>query len=317
MSGLDPRVLAAYGLQLEERTARVVGLLDDAGVEVVVLKGVTFAHLLYPDGLRGRSADVDVLVPHDDLDRASQALLGVGFERLQVVHDLTRNHARTFVRRGEGGSEWVDMHWNMHGSTADPGRAWTALTRETATVPTGHGDLRALSAAGRALHTALHAARAGLADKREEDLARAVTLLPTPVWTEALDLARELEVEPAMAFGLRFLPTGAELASELGLTEELPPPWLFGARQLPRGSVVVLQVLRERSPRALLAALRSLRVQSSGGTTGAPRGPGERLRTRATYLRTVVGDLPAAVRSGRALHREWDTKPPHDGPHAG
>lgn len=61
------------------RTAAVVRLLDEAGVESIVLKGPLLARQLYGD-LAGRVAgDVDVLVPEARLLAAARALANAGY----------------------------------------------------------------------------------------------------------------------------------------------------------------------------------------------------------------------------------------------
>jgi hypothetical protein len=53
--------------------------LDGAGIQVIVLKGMALAHLVYPDPTLRPMQDIDLWVPPDRLDPAASALRGAGF----------------------------------------------------------------------------------------------------------------------------------------------------------------------------------------------------------------------------------------------
>ncbi len=74
-------------------SARVFGILEEAGIEAVAMRGLVLAHQLYPDpGLRPMK-DVDILVGPDVSDRLRSAMSAHGHEptrelRSQIVYTI-------------------------------------------------------------------------------------------------------------------------------------------------------------------------------------------------------------------------------------
>lgn len=67
---------------LRQQVADVVGLMDEAGVDAVLLKGA--AHLaegIFDDIGQRVMSDIDVLVPPGDMERAGAALAAAGYDR--------------------------------------------------------------------------------------------------------------------------------------------------------------------------------------------------------------------------------------------
>lgn len=299
---------AAEGLRLETLVAENAATLADVGVETIVLKGVSFARLLYPEGGRV-SGDVDLLVQHSDVARASTALEAHGFvlrppaERLPMATDA----AIGFARPGKGGVEcFIDLHWNMHGSLTTPEHTWRVLSANTRELDVAGRPVRVLSPAGCALHVALHAARSGLGGKRREDLRRAVRRLPPRVWARAAVLARELELEDAFAAGVRLIPIGVELADRLELTTTRPDPWRFPCAWPVHGSERVRVVLVRRSPREAARLVRTALFPGKDRVLREARSPRARRSVLAAYLdhwRRLARDVPRAFRTGWAQSR--------------
>jgi hypothetical protein len=103
----------AHGLAVETTTTRLVGVLAEAGIRTLVLKGPLLATAAHGDlGLR-ETSDVDLLVPAGDLQRAVGALRKLGFtEPADVVRrnglpDLHFElHHRTLPS--------VELHWRVY-----------------------------------------------------------------------------------------------------------------------------------------------------------------------------------------------------------
>lgn len=244
-SAADRTAAATRTLLVDRVTVEVVGALQDARVESIVLKGPTFSALLYPHGGR-LYGDTDLLVAPHDVERAARVLAGLGFVApsaglARSEHGSALEFIRASRRRGR---ELVDLHWAI-----DPGHdaahAWRVLWTETEPMPVGPVIVTALNVSGRALHVALHAAHHGLLgpepDERGgqtgEDLRRALALLGEDVWRDAVDLARAIGSEDALALGLRMTTDGAALADRMGLTTVEPDLWRFaGAGTVPRGA---------------------------------------------------------------------------------
>ena len=74
-------------------SARVFGILEEAGIEAVAMRGLVLAHELYPDpGLRPMK-DVDILVAADVSKRLRGAMSAHGYEptrelRSQIVYTI-------------------------------------------------------------------------------------------------------------------------------------------------------------------------------------------------------------------------------------
>lgn len=78
--------------------SRVVTALVERGVVVVCTKGVVFQASLY-GGLGGRSFDdIDLMIHHEDMDRAAEVLLELGY-LANLVHDLQTDRLTRLSRQ--------------------------------------------------------------------------------------------------------------------------------------------------------------------------------------------------------------------------
>jgi hypothetical protein len=78
----DWRRWLGHALQLEQLVLRALTVLDEAGIDARVLKGVALAHTVYGDPARRVFAAADVLVPSRDFSRAAALLAStLGGER--------------------------------------------------------------------------------------------------------------------------------------------------------------------------------------------------------------------------------------------
>lgn len=71
----------SVALEIERVALRVGGILGDAGVRAVILKGSAIAHTCYPDPTMRPFGDVDLLVSSADWDRADHLLRAHGLTR--------------------------------------------------------------------------------------------------------------------------------------------------------------------------------------------------------------------------------------------
>lgn len=111
---------------LAEELARLLGLLDDAGIRVVPLKGVALAQALYGDTAARVCVDIDILVPPLDVAPAIELILASGYSADSsdpYFSKLTLRHGRHFhaVREGRGISFVIEVHWGLvqHSSKND------------------------------------------------------------------------------------------------------------------------------------------------------------------------------------------------------
>ncbi len=213
--------------ELDEAAAEVVGALEAAGAACLLLKGPAIAQMLYRDGEHRGYSDIDLLVTESELDRAREALSGLGFqlsaELIAPGIVAADPHAETWSRRAratKGGPVVVDLHWRLDGCEATWDATWTALWSRSAEILVSGRPVRVLNVPGLAFHVALHAAQHGPGDlKAIADLHRALERWARDVWGEAAELARAVQGTPSFAAGLRLTPGGVLLADELRLPE--------------------------------------------------------------------------------------------------
>ena len=216
---MTPLLIAAGTLRIDAVTAEVSRALAASGVQNILLKGPSISAWLYADGTPRPYGDTDLLVDLDAWAPAQQVLRDLGFVQTQAEfeHPRMRSYASDPWRRG--GSD-VDLHATLHGFGVSPAVAWRYLSRDTDVLRLGGVEVSTLAAPARAMHIAMHAAHHGLhTEQTLEDLRRAVAQLDDEVWTQAADLAADLQATEAMAAGLRLLPEGLVVATRLGIED--------------------------------------------------------------------------------------------------
>jgi hypothetical protein len=146
-------------LQLERTLLSLVDELERVGIEVVVLKGSSAAHLLYPDPAWRMFGDNDLLLRSAQFDDALAVLAGLGYHRpaapLRPGFDRRFGKGATLV--GDEGDE-LDAHrtlvFGSFGLTID----LDELFDSSMTFPLGGRQLRALGPEAGLLHACYHAA---------------------------------------------------------------------------------------------------------------------------------------------------------------
>jgi len=146
--------LALASQQLEARLAEVCSLLEGAGIDHRVLKGLAHARLDYPRWDHRPTGDVDLLVPRAELTRAAGLVLEAGGHRLRPErgpgHDRRFAKAVTVVL--DDPRVEVDLHATL---VAGPFGIWIQPDHlfEHHRTLTVHGhDLRALGLADAFVH---------------------------------------------------------------------------------------------------------------------------------------------------------------------
>ena len=238
--------------QVDAAAAEVLAAFDEARVDALLLKGRALGALLYGSDERLGYADVDVLVGPSSVDAAKQVLGRLGYSYSDAdrgIDDIGGvAHAQPWTRTGVGplNTSTVDLHWRMPGSRSSPGLAWEELVGRRTYIEVGGRRAATLDRCGQALHLAIHAAEHGLAvDRVLDELALALERWPSEAWACAAELAERVDALQAFAAGLRLLPPGADLASEL----ELPPTpeldWMIRHRVKRPVGALHLQALEE------------------------------------------------------------------------
>ncbi len=107
---------------------KILTSFNDAGIDVLVLKGAALATTLYPDiGLRPMS-DIDILCHENDLSKAKQKLFELGFAIAPDLKELYEKglpvenyylkhhpHLPQFYKKGRG--IFLELHWALTSET--------------------------------------------------------------------------------------------------------------------------------------------------------------------------------------------------------
>ncbi|MCB0965100.1 MAG: nucleotidyltransferase family protein, partial [Acidimicrobiales bacterium] len=145
-----------WAMTLEIELLAVVDRLEGAGIEPVVLKGPALAHLDAPDPALRTFADLDLLVPADQLPDAVAMLVADGAIRRVAERrpGWDRRFAKSVTLQRPDGLE-LDLHRTLVDG-AHGGRIPTRdLHRDRAGFELAGRSLWALAPVHRALHSAL------------------------------------------------------------------------------------------------------------------------------------------------------------------
>jgi hypothetical protein len=256
VANLDEFIARARGMrrqeELDRATIAALTAFESADIDTRVLKGPALAQRLYGQGRESRGyTDIDLLIAPRDLTSARRVLRDLGYEEVVLVPGIDDvagiQHSEIWNRPGErGGPIWIDLHWRLDLCEAPGDAIWDALAASRSSIILSGKPVAILGDDGLALHLALHAAQHGPDDtKAMADLARGIERWPSAVWGSAAELADAVQGTPAFAAGLRLLPAGARLASQLGLPPTLELDWEIRNRAArPRGTFH-LQALTE------------------------------------------------------------------------
>lgn len=152
--GLDLHAIDMHRCLVAEATLNDLGAqFAEAGVEPIVLKGVALAHLAYPDPAWRAFQDVDLLIPTEQIDAATDALVRAGLRRdlCERRRGWDRRFAKDITFDHPSGVE-IDLH-----RTLAPGAFgfWideALLVGNPAMFTLGSQSHRALGPEARVLH---------------------------------------------------------------------------------------------------------------------------------------------------------------------
>jgi hypothetical protein len=255
-----------WSLMLERRLLAVVDVLEEAGVEAVVLKGAALAHTVYPDSSWRPFGDLDLLVRTRDWDRITRLLVELGMRRRlpEPRPGFDKRFGKAAVFIGGDGAE-VDLHRTL---TAGPFGLWIdtdELIDRAVPFEVGGRRLRRLDDTALLLHASIHASLGWrppllwtLRDVAQTARSDQV------VWDDLLRLAKRWRMQAVLAHSLRTVRAtlGVELPLNSGMFEAVRPP------RRERRLVEAYTTDRRSRGGAVLATIRAL--------------PG--LRSRAAFL---------------------------------
>jgi hypothetical protein len=219
----------ARRLILDAATAQAVTAMRARGLRPILIKGPAIERRLYPEGVRRRYNDVDLLVAPSEFDAATEVLLELRYRTLLPSQWLGVQraelpfHAAEFYREGQGAAS-VDLHRTIHWARVPPERVWSELSAGTDRITVAAVEVEVLGGGAQAAVVTLHAVQHGqYVPKPLDDLRHALERLDYEVWIEAAQIAERLGAAEPFAAGLRMLSAGESLAERLGLTRSEPP----------------------------------------------------------------------------------------------
>ncbi len=121
--------IAQRNLQLHASAVRLIEAFDTAGIRVVLLKGLHLAKAVYGNVANREIGDIDVLVPRDEMARATALLVAEGYAPIETTgtfdYDEVHHHGVPLVHPA---GVAVELHWNVTQSgfpySIDPAALW-------------------------------------------------------------------------------------------------------------------------------------------------------------------------------------------------
>lgn len=109
---------AVQSMEQVRTLAAINAAFADAGIRMITMKGPLLAMELYGDPSLRNSRDLDLMVPEEELDRAAEILVGMGFAEEVLLHNATplrrkfyniieHEKHRVFNRNGL----CIELHW--------------------------------------------------------------------------------------------------------------------------------------------------------------------------------------------------------------
>lgn len=204
--------------QLVDRlSVEVSEAMTAAGIPNLLLKGPAIATWLYSRAEVRSYGDSDLLIRHEDWERATQVLQELGFTHdvSEMAHPRMESHASDPWYRG---TDNLDLHSTLYGLGASSSRVWSLFWGTSVPLEVAKTELRTLGLPARTLHIALHAAQ-HQDGKAVTDLERALDQLDTELWEAAAAVAARLDALAAFAAGLRLVsPAGEALSRRLAVS---------------------------------------------------------------------------------------------------
>jgi hypothetical protein len=107
---------AAFNQVILTEMERVAQALNDAGIPVIVLKGAALAWTVYPDPALRPMNDLDLLVKTEDLERAKELVLSLGYH--EPIPEMARGFNRMAgyhnqLNKNDNHSIKVELHWSL------------------------------------------------------------------------------------------------------------------------------------------------------------------------------------------------------------
>lgn len=183
-----------FGQTLEE----VLGAFKETGIEAIVLKGMALATQVYPVAALRQCGDIDVLVRKEDLLRAEEVLLGLGYTAPCESHLDKRfgqqPHHLSYLK--DEGRIGLEVHWDLAPQPNPFCLPVSELWARAQPFRIGDSEALALGPADLLLHLSLHAVSAfyllwvpGIDLRHLCDIAETIRIYPMD-WNQLVARAR-------------------------------------------------------------------------------------------------------------------------------
>jgi hypothetical protein len=213
------RAVALVQLVQDAATAEVVTALEARGIRAILIKGAAIAERLYDNQLDRPYRDGDLLVEFARYDEAEQTIEGLGFtDPLRSMSWAQPGHAHTWSR----GRATIDLHHRL-GLSNNSRETWNALSTGALRQTIGGREIEVPGNAALALIITAHAVQHGAVGTVLGDLRRAVERFSVEEWRDAAARAQRLGMAEIVGAGLREVPHGHSLATELALPTRTTP----------------------------------------------------------------------------------------------
>lgn len=146
-------------LAFTEELCHVAQSLEEAGVRFAAFKGVVLARTLYGDPAGREYNDIDIVVPHEHVNRAEDALATLGYRGLQgdrAFRTAFLAYLRQFELLSRDDRFAVDLHWAFSGTYLPFPLASEEIWADVASLEIGGRRIPVLSTENLALLLAGH-----------------------------------------------------------------------------------------------------------------------------------------------------------------
>jgi hypothetical protein len=96
---------------LLDELGRVLKAFNEAGIEVIVLKGAALAQTVYPDIALRPMGDIDLLVKEESLKEAEKKLTNLGY-KFTLYHHL-KDFCKEYQLQNGNSGEKIELHWGF------------------------------------------------------------------------------------------------------------------------------------------------------------------------------------------------------------
>lgn len=149
------RQQVAAELVRRHELAEVLAMLNEVGVDALVLKGAALAYTVYEESSTRERGDSDVLVPKSDAERAADALRRLDYEPTLSAGGELASYQQTY----RGRLHSVDLHWEISNAQLFASALeFDDLAERSMAVPALGPHARALCPTDALLHALVHRA---------------------------------------------------------------------------------------------------------------------------------------------------------------